>query len=287
MCNFFSCISDGKGQVLYFTAEEIVTQMAKGNPENYSFNSHSSIADFHNIKGTQEDKWNKWEYDTNKKELKQDTLNTIDDSVAVIKRIEEYLKDKDISFLINLYNRNSGDRNSGDMNSGDRNSGNMNSGNRNSGNRNSGNMNNGYMNSGNRNSGDRNSGNRNSGYMNSGDRNSGDRNSGDHNSGSIVNHFCTKENFIMFDKKCTKKDSQKMYDLYLYQYFNVNTWIDESQMTDEEKENNPTYSTTGGYIRKGTLKECWKTVPVNVLKKIKKLKNFDAKKFKKISGLNI
>jgi hypothetical protein len=91
----------------------------------------------------------------------------------------------------------------------------------------------------------------------------------------------------MFDKKCTKKDSQKMYDLYLYQYFNVNTWIDESQMTDEEKENNPTYSTTGGYIRKGTLKECWKTVPVNVLKKIKKLKNFDAKKFKKISGLNI
>ena len=217
MCNFFSCISDGKGQVLYFTAEEIVTQMAKGNPENYSFNSHSSIADFHNIKGTQEDKWNKWEYDTNKKELKQDTLNTIDDSVAVIKRIEEYLKDKDISFLINLYNRNSGD----------------------------------------------------------------------HNSGSIVNHFCTKENFIMFDKKCTKKDSQKMYDLYLYQYFNVNTWIDESQMTDEEKENNPTYSTTGGYIRKGTLKECWKTVPVNVLKKIKKLKNFDAKKFKKISGLNI
>ena len=40
--------------------------MAEGNPKSYEWNSHTSIAHFY---GVDEDKWNKWEYNKDKKEL--------------------------------------------------------------------------------------------------------------------------------------------------------------------------------------------------------------------------
>jgi hypothetical protein len=58
-----SCISDGKGKVLFFKVEDIVKIMTQCNPDNYEWNSHTSIAYFNGIKGKNEDKWNKWEYD--------------------------------------------------------------------------------------------------------------------------------------------------------------------------------------------------------------------------------
>ncbi len=40
----------------------------EGNPNNYeSWNSHTSIAHYNGIKGAEEDKWNKWEYDNEEK----------------------------------------------------------------------------------------------------------------------------------------------------------------------------------------------------------------------------
>jgi hypothetical protein len=108
--------------------------MAGGNPEHYNFNSHTSIAHYNGIKGRDEDKWNKWEYDVDSEVLECNTLNTKDDRKIVIKKIKQYFKGKDLSYMRNIQNRNSGNRNSGNRNSGNRNSGNRNSGNRNSGN---------------------------------------------------------------------------------------------------------------------------------------------------------
>ena len=101
MCKFFSVISNGKGKVLFFTVEQVATIMSENNPEQLEFNSHSSIAEFNNVK---EDRWNKYEYDIDKKELVIDMLNTKDDSKSVTKTVEAYLKDKNVVFLRNNTN---------------------------------------------------------------------------------------------------------------------------------------------------------------------------------------
>ena len=146
MCQFFSAISDGKGKVLFFTVEDIAKIMANGNPTSYEWNSHTSIAHFNGIEGVAEDKWNKWEYDCDRRKLKVDKLNTTDDSEKVRPIIEKYLTTENTIYLRNFYLGNSGNSNSGNSNSGDRNSGNRNSGNSNSGHWNSGNSNSGCFN---------------------------------------------------------------------------------------------------------------------------------------------
>jgi hypothetical protein len=234
-------------------------------------------------------------------------LNNKDDSKSVEKKIKLFFKDKDLGYLTNLYGGNSGNYNSGDCNSGNHNSGNYNSGDCNSGDCNSGNHNSGYRNSGNHNSGDRNSGNHNSGNYNSGYRNSGNYNSGDCNSGNCnsgnhnsgdrnsgnynnsgdgyLNSFSSDAQHFLFNKPCTEEEYREIYNLNID--FNVCKFVWESDMTDKEKENNPTYKITGGYIKKIPYKDVWATVPKNKIEQIKKLKNFDADIFFEISGIRI
>ena len=207
----------------------------------------------------------------------------------------------------NSGNRNSGDWNSGDWNSGNRNSGDWNSGNRNSGNRNSGDWNSGNRNSGNRNSGDWNSGDWNSGDWNSGDWNSGNRNSGNRNSG---NRNSGDWNKTCFSNGCFNTESPKIFLFnkpsdWTYQDWlnsdaryilmdcpsNVLSWIWEDDMTDEEKEQHPEYSVTGGFLKhieKETGRQMWwdglsdrkKTIVTN-------LPNFDKDIFKEITGIDV
>ena len=212
----------------------------------------------------------------------------------------------------NSGNRNSGDgnsgnRNSGNCNSGDRNSGNCNSGDWNSGDRNSGNCNSGDWNSGNYNSGDRNSGNcnsgnRNSGNYNSGDRNSGDYNSGDRNSGDWNDTdfssgcFNTKEQkILLFDKPSdwTYLDWLESEARNLLNDIpkGVVEWIWSKNMTDEEKEANPTYETTGGYLKVLDAFESaqlwWDGLTTSDKERIKSLPNFDAYIFEKCTGIKV
>jgi len=128
MCMFFSAISDGNGKVKFFELEDVVNEMVQGNPKSFDWNSHTSIATFNKITPTQEDKWNKWEYNVDKKEIKADSLVSLDDRDLVVKAIKKYLKGKDIGYMRNLYDCNSGNCNSGNRNSGDCNSGDCNSG---------------------------------------------------------------------------------------------------------------------------------------------------------------
>ena len=187
---------------------------------------------------------------------------------------------------------NSGSNNTGNSNSGNSNSGNSNSGYSNSGYSNSGNWNSGDRNSGNSNSGYRNSGNSNSGNWNSGDRNSGDSNSGYRNSGA----FCLDDNPIIyiFDKPTKMKVrewEQSKAIRIMNSLLEIEIWIEESFMNDEEKENNPSYKTTGGYLKTKTLHEAWGDMWNNLSEDNKQvfleLPNFDADKFFSITGIRV
>ena len=184
--------------------------------------------------------------------------------------------------LCNSGNRNSGNRNSGDCNSGDWNSGDWNSGNRNSGNRNSG---------------DWNSGDWNSGDCNSGDWNSGNRNSGDWNKTCFSNGCFNTESpkIFLFNKPSdwTYQDWLNSDARYILMDCpsNVLSWIWEDDMTDEEKEQHPEYSVTGGFLKhieKETGRQMWwdglsdrkKTIVMN-------LPNFDKDIFKEITGIDV
>ena len=179
--------------------------------------------------------------------------------------------------LVNLGKACTGLCNSGDWNSGDWNSGNRNSGNRNSGNRNSGDWN--------------------SGDWNSGNRNSGNRNSGDWNKTCFSNGCFNTESpkIFLFNKPSdwTYQDWLNSDARYILMDCpsNVLSWIWEDDMTDEEKEQHPEYSVTGGFLKhieKETGRQMWwdglsdrkKTIVMN-------LPNFDKDIFKEITGIDV
>ena len=188
----------------------------------------------------------------------------------------------------NSGNYNSGYRNSGNYNSGYYNSGYRNSGGCNSGNYNSGNYNSGYYNSGNYNSGYRNSGNYNSGYRNSGNYNSGNYNSGNYNSGyfntdtpKTVRVFGAEIDRILWER-CPKPN---------FLYFSPITWVSESEMSDQEKIDNPKFFTAGGYLKEIPYKQAFKESFEKASKEDRKLilgiPNFNKGMFYEISGINI
>ena len=161
---------------------------------------------------------------------------------------------------------------------------------------NSNSSNSGYCNSGNCNSGDRNSGYCNSGDRNSGDRNSGDCNSGDWNSGDWNSGlFNTEKNpkLKMFDKESDwtiedwyRSDAKDIMNSCPYTHSN---FINESDMTEEEKENHPEYKTIGGYIKhfvatKEDKEKWWNKLDEDKKDIIKALPNFDFAKFRQCVG---
>ena len=184
--------------------------------------------------------------------------------------------------LCNSGNRNSGNRNSGDCNNGDCNSGDCNSGNCNSGNRNSGDWNNGDCNSGN---------------CNSGNRNSGDCNSGDWNKTCFSNGCFNTESpkIFLFNKPSdwTYQDWLNSDARYILMDCpsNVLVWVWDDDMTDEEKEQHPEYSVTGGFLKhieKETGRQMWWDGLSDRKKDIvMQLPNFDKDIFKEITGITV
>jgi len=176
----------------------------------------------------------------------------------------------------------------GSRNSGRRNSGSHNSGDQNSGDQNLGHSNSGHRNSGSHNSGDQNSGDQNSGHLNSGSQNSGGWNSGDLNTGYF--NTITPEEILIFNKSCKKKlweNSEKPGFIF----FCLTQWINEEEMTDMEKIDNPSFFVSGGYLKKIDYKKAWKNSWDKASTKDKelllKLPNFDAEVFNEISGIDV
>jgi len=201
--------------------------------------------------------------------------------------------------------RNTGDRNTGNSNTGDSNTGNRNTGDRNTGNSNTGDSNTGYRNTGDRNTGDwntgyRNTGDRNTGDSNTGYRNTGDRNTGDWNTGDwnktdrSAGVFCNKQlNLILFNKK-TSMTFDEWRNTRAYSILcrvEVNKWIYFEDMSSEEKTNNESAETCGGYLKiiptAESSKTWWNDISDNDKQEIFNLPNFSLVVFNDIMELKI
>lgn len=224
---------------------------------------------------------------TGKVDRSDDDSKVCTDELIIVRELswEEVLK------VANSGNRNSGYRNSGNWNSGDWNSGDWNSGDGNSSDSNSGDWNSGSWNSG-----CRNSGNWNSGYSNSGDWNSGSWNSGDWNSGNWNSGvFNTNEpKILIFDQPTdwTYRDwrMSRACGVMRTALYGSLEWVHSQDMTSEEKLRNPQHETTGGFLRrspKPDLQKWWDELSGRDQAAVKSLPNFDADKFKQITGIEV
>lgn len=218
---------------------------------------------------------------------------------------------KDCTGLKNTGNHNTGNYNVGSYNEGNCNVGDYNTGNRNTGHgnvedRNVGDCNTGRYNTGRENAGWRNVGHKNTGSYNTGNGNVGDMNTGDWNIGNGNVGDCNIANFSngVF---CTKEETIKIFDkesnVTLREWINskarriiawnmeTTVWIYENNMTEEEKEEHPSYKTTGGYLKVFTYEEAWKNLWNNITddekQEIMNIPNFDKDKFKKITEIEI
>ena len=95
MCQFFSCVSDGKGDVMYFDAE-MRRRIIAGETEYQDTDSHTSIAHWYGFRGRDEDTLNKYEYNPLTKEFVVDQLNNADDS----RQAEAFCKALDFSTVV-------------------------------------------------------------------------------------------------------------------------------------------------------------------------------------------
>ena len=148
----------------------------------------------------------------------------------------------------------------------------------------------GKENSGLCNTGNRNTGNMNTGSWNAGSWNAGDWNLSAFNSGS----FNTEELKIsLFNRPSDWTyrdwlDSDARYLLNNIQN-NIVGWVPESEMTEAEKEANPTYETTGGYLKVLNESECaqmwWDGLSESERDIIMAIPNFDAAIFKQLTGI--
>lgn len=77
----------------------------------------------------------------------------------------------------------------------------------------------------------------------------------------------------------------------MWDHLNPNIWVNESIMTDEEKERFPSYKTTGGYLKSIPYKEMWANMWHNLSDDSKRefttIPNFDAPLFEEITGIKI
>ena len=162
--------------------------------------------------------------------------------------------------------------------------------------KNTGNRNSGYGNSGDWNSGYGNSGDKNSGNWNSGNRNSGDRNSGYGNSGygNSTNRETGIFNTTQEKIRCFNKETNLTWDEIdhpSFDEFYLNKWVSESNMTEEEKKNEPLFYVRGGYLKTYTWEEAWqnywKDSDEEEKQKVLNLPNFDADIFKEITGIDV
>lgn len=135
------------------------------------------------------------------------------------------------------------------------------------------------------------------GFCNTGNRNTGDCNTGDWNKSSFnTGCFNTEEQKIMLFNKpsdMTYNDWLRSDARYLLNQIpkDVVEWVYEEDMTDEEKVANPTYETTGGYLKVLDESECgqlwWGSLSDSQKNYIRSIPNFDAEIFEQCTGIKV
>ena len=153
------------------------------------------------------------------------------------------------------------------------------------------------VNTGKHNTGRYNTGNYNSGDYNSGYQNSGNRNSGDWNKTNFSNGcFNTESQKIFLFNQPSEWTYLDWLDSDARRVLtgcpsNVLSWIRKDCMTDEEKEQHPEYSVTGGflkYIEKETGRQrWWDELPMENKNIVMQIPNFDKDIFNEITGIDV
>lgn len=157
---------------------------------------------------------------------------------------------------------------------------------------NTGDYNTGYYNTGDCNTRYYNTGDYNTGSMNTGDWNTGDWNKSSFNTGC----FNTEEQKIMLFNKPSDITYREWINSDARDLLNqipkdVVEWVDEEDMTDEEKAAYPTYETIGGYLK--TLDESesgqlwWNELSDCNKQIIKSIPNFDPDIFYECTGIKV
>ena len=158
---------------------------------------------------------------------------------------------------------------------------------------NTGIYNTGDYNTGIYNTGNRNTGHDNTGYWNTGHDNTGNYNTGSYNTGSYNTGNCnsvTPSEILVFNKPCSREEWQNA-DKPKWMYCALTTWVSEDDMTDKEKEANPSYVTAGGYLKaysslKAAFVDAWENTTEDDRELTKKLPNFDPHVFKEVFGFD-
>ena len=143
------------------------------------------------------------------------------------------------------------------------------------------------------NTGKDNTGRGNTGNGNTGNKNTGDWNITDFSTGC----FNTKEEKIrLFNKRSNWTYRDWRYssarDLMCDCPYTKTVWINEKYMTDSEKEENPTWKCSGGYLKINEVTDedrqaWWDNLNDEEQEEIKSLPNFDKEIFKEITGIEV
>ena len=155
-----------------------------------------------------------------------------------------------------------------------------------------------YMNTGYYNTGSYNTGYRNTGHWNTGNNNTGNWNTGSYNTGNWnTGHYntgyfntITPDTILVFNKPFSR---QKFMDIDKPEwiYFDLTEWVNQENMSDQEKAGNESYMTTGGYLKVYSYKEAWANAYKNAteedIQKTINLPNFDYDIFEEISGIDL
>jgi len=158
---------------------------------------------------------------------------------------------------------------------------------------NTGDRNTGDWNTGDRNTGDWNTGHRNTGHWNTGDRNTGHWNTGHWNTGDRNTGYCnsvTPDDCLIFNKPAKRSDWENA-DKPNWMYVDLTKWVTQENMTDKEKEANPIYVITGGYLKSYTslthaYVDAWEKADEKDRELTRKLPNFDEAVFEEVFGFN-
>ena len=196
-----------------------------------------------------------------------------------------------------------GDYSTGNWSTGDRSTGNRSTGDHSTGHCSTGHCSTGHWSTGDRSTGNYTTGDLSTGGYSTGNRSTGNRSTGDYSTGdhstghwSISNystgHFSTEDyaGFGAFNKPCTP-DEWANADKPNWLYFDLTEWVSTDNMSDQEKEDNPSYKTTEGYLRVYGYQEAFQRSYNAATREdqlnIKELPNFDADVFFEISGIRI
>ena len=135
------------------------------------------------------------------------------------------------------------------------------------------------------------------GLCNTGNCNTGNCNTGDWNKSSFnTGCFNTEEPKIMLFNKPSDMTYREWIDSDARYLLNripkdVVEWVYKEDMTDEEKVANPTYETTGGYLKVLDESECgqlwWGSLSDSQKNYIRSIPNFDAEIFEQCTGIKV